>query len=83
MATVHNPTGFALYCAPLGVTIASEDTVEVSEEVAAKVSTCVFVVTNEAPEDEAPKRQAPASRKSTTRGAKTVEVTEAPVTETR
>jgi hypothetical protein len=83
MPTVFNPSAFNLWCEAADQEIPAGKTVDVSEEVADRVSTCVFIVTGEAPVVETKTEKAPATRKTTTRGSKRAEVTEAPEVETR
>lgn len=80
MPIVTNPSNFNLYCEPADTEIRARDSITVSDEVAAKVSRCVFVVIDAVP---ATPEKATPTRKTTTRGAKAVEVTEAPEVETR
>jgi hypothetical protein len=73
MATVTNPSNFELFCLALRRSIAAGDTVEVTDEEAARVSRGVFVVN----ESTAP------VRRTVSRGGRRVEVTGAPASETR
>jgi hypothetical protein len=81
MATVHNPSATSLFCVALHDCIDAGATVEVSDEVAAKVSRNIFVVTEDKPAAPEPP---PVVRKTVTRGGQPqVEVSEAPVHEER
>lgn len=72
MATLHNLTDADLYCPQLHVLVRAAGSVEIGDEDAGRVNTASGVWRVDA-----------ATRKQATRGAKTAEVTGAPVMEKR
>jgi hypothetical protein len=72
MATVHNPTGFDVFCHRLGRSIRPGEKVEVTDAEAAGVPTGVFEVTRDAP-----------VRQMVRRGSKVAEVNGPPEVEVR
>ena len=76
MPYVSNPSAFNLYCEPLDTEIRAGGRVAATEEQAAKVSRCVFVIIEEEP-------SATPVRRAAKRGSRVAEVTDSPEVETR
>lgn len=88
MPFVHNPAPFSIWCIPAEKPVPAKGKIEVSAEVAAKVSPCVFIVEDGPAEADAsePKEKptkATPTRKTAKRGGQDAEVTGAPEVETR
>lgn len=83
MATVHNPTRWSLFSGPLRRSLGPGVSVETDDVTAAAAcSSGVFELVVSSP-DEPDEPSAAPLRRTARRGTKDVEITEAPISETR